>query len=1482
MRTDKTSKASIAGRTYPALLALVLSLAAGRGARATPVFDDLGDLPGGSEYSVANGISPDGKYVVGGSSSANSGTVDQFFKPTEAFIWSKADGMIALGDLAGGNFISIAYAVTSDGNRVVGTSEEFRSDFANTRLAPFLWIRGAGMGRLGPGKLGSPTTNPTGVAAATAIAPNGSRVVGNLTYTDPLCFFGDCTINKGFVWESFNPPQTITFFSSFGRTIAAEVNSAGTIVGTDRIPCPGPLGLTFYQSVAFRWPSGGALIHIADDTCNFVNTQAVGVSADGKTIVGVKDAGVFLWHEGDVPPLKVLAATAPAPVGLSDDGRVILDNAGGMYLDGQGPFDLRQILADTGVIDLLDVPAGDFHAGALSKNGLFVVGSVVDGGITKAWRVQLTDCDGNGLPDELEQKVFGDKVSDLIAQGSARFSDQRESLGYGDMISQYGRPWKPGTNQTPARDPAQPAEFLRSALRLTGCVDGSAVNTDQSADRFAIGAGFPSVQELHNFEMLLGNEALADAMDPTIGLDGISVDDLGDQFAFKGLSGIGDLLDDELALLRGRELPGAPSAWLNETTYYPEYTGIGGDKLRVAVYNRLPPNAIGTKGVAYRSNYKVADNYEAAQKFPQGHGDAYGHYLSALKATIGFLRDGPTGWPERFLVNIATTLSTADAALDSVRQIAEAGAARAQAAEQIVDLYYRRDFKESPEDPQSSELFSDPDLERGWSMGQWAHRGALGAYLDWAVASHWAPDDPARPVNRAGLPELAELAAAAGSFQDRLDTAGAGLDPLGLLQNVVPFGIDASGLQPGSGHSHYEQVRDAANRALDNARKAFENANQAGQRLRDADQSLEDFTSKLEDTRADSDQELISVFGLPSADDPSDNDLDPSTSNVEESQSHPDLTDFLVSDEAIAAAGWRPRQAPGEVQLALTELKVASLKVEQAELAIDELSAQIHDQTDFLVLLAQVERDKIKIITQAGNEQMALDDRLKEIDERKKTVGIIGKALGGWIGAAATGNPADFFSTIMSMAAEDMVPKDPQFETEFDVEKERTRVQTWKEIQLLELDDKVQFQVETDKLKALIRKTPQLIVDRAVALEVAAQAVGRLKQAAEKGKLLLAKKNRLESRIEGQLLEERWKDMAFRMVRNASLKNFRAFFDVAARYVVLTARAYSYEFDARSDGEDVLSGIYRERRLGSVAGLGGGLQSVILRLDSSVTVNNFNRPLETLGEGRFSFRRNLLGIGVADFPNDDLRFRAWLESQIVDRVEDLEVIRDQAQISAQRDYGPAIVIPFATEIDGRNFFGQGPDQPFGNTNFSITRNAKIRNFALRFDGVDTSLGIDPEQGTVFVYLMPAGQSVLRENTNQPVIEDELAVPWAVVDQFLPPPPLAITSDFADRSYNPWLSGTQSGGNFLGAIKRYRDSQAQVELGQATFFNTNLAGRSAWNTAWLLVVPGSQWTASSDPLEIRHKLLQFIYGLSADPTKHVGITDIRLIIQAYSH
>src|SRR5437660_10580757 len=80
--------------------------------RMTPAtFQGLGDLPGGSGFSDARAVSPDGSVVVGGSNSSSG---------YEAFRWTQTGGMIGLGDLPGPPFYSYAFGVSAYGSVVVG------------------------------------------------------------------------------------------------------------------------------------------------------------------------------------------------------------------------------------------------------------------------------------------------------------------------------------------------------------------------------------------------------------------------------------------------------------------------------------------------------------------------------------------------------------------------------------------------------------------------------------------------------------------------------------------------------------------------------------------------------------------------------------------------------------------------------------------------------------------------------------------------------------------------------------------------------------------------------------------------------------------------------------------------------------------------------------------------------------------------------------------------------------------------------------------------------------------------------------------------------------------------------------------------------------------------------------------------------------------------------------------------------------------
>lgn len=104
----------------------------------------LGDLPGGSVRSEAVGVSADGSVVVGSSKSANS-TANW---ANEAYRWTEAGGMIGLGDLAGGYFDSVAMGVSADGQVVAGVSDR-KYTMYEAYYGAFRWTPAGGMVAIG-------------------------------------------------------------------------------------------------------------------------------------------------------------------------------------------------------------------------------------------------------------------------------------------------------------------------------------------------------------------------------------------------------------------------------------------------------------------------------------------------------------------------------------------------------------------------------------------------------------------------------------------------------------------------------------------------------------------------------------------------------------------------------------------------------------------------------------------------------------------------------------------------------------------------------------------------------------------------------------------------------------------------------------------------------------------------------------------------------------------------------------------------------------------------------------------------------------------------------------------------------------------------------------------------------------------------------------------------------------------------------------
>jgi probable HAF family extracellular repeat protein len=132
----------------------------------------IGDLPGGSFNSIANGISADGTIVVG------QGVTDL---GSEAFRWTSGDGLVSLGDLPGGDVLTFATGISDDGNVIVGQGRSAVGDEA------FRWTSGGGMVGLGDLPGGSFDSR------ANAASSDGSVIVGQGTSA-----VGD----EAFVWTS--------------------------------------------------------------------------------------------------------------------------------------------------------------------------------------------------------------------------------------------------------------------------------------------------------------------------------------------------------------------------------------------------------------------------------------------------------------------------------------------------------------------------------------------------------------------------------------------------------------------------------------------------------------------------------------------------------------------------------------------------------------------------------------------------------------------------------------------------------------------------------------------------------------------------------------------------------------------------------------------------------------------------------------------------------------------------------------------------------------------------------------------------------------------------------------------------------------------------------------------------------------------------------------------------------------------------------
>jgi len=161
-----------------------------------------------SSSSIAYDVSSDGAIVVGYDTSGGS---------PEAFRWTQENGMVGLGDLAGGVDFSVAYGVSS--NRLVITGYS-KSDIGNEA---FRWTEATGMVGLG-------VVEGRSSSIAYGISADGSTIVGQSGY-------------EAFRWTEETGMIGLGILGGIlDQTMAVDVSGDGSIV----------IGNSMYEG-AFIW-----------------------------------------------------------------------------------------------------------------------------------------------------------------------------------------------------------------------------------------------------------------------------------------------------------------------------------------------------------------------------------------------------------------------------------------------------------------------------------------------------------------------------------------------------------------------------------------------------------------------------------------------------------------------------------------------------------------------------------------------------------------------------------------------------------------------------------------------------------------------------------------------------------------------------------------------------------------------------------------------------------------------------------------------------------------------------------------------------------------------------------------------------------------------------------------------------------------------------------------------------------------------------
>ncbi len=460
----------------------------------------------------------------------------------------------------------------------------------------------------------------------------------------------------------------------------------------------------------------------------------------------------------------------------------------------------------------------------------------------------------------IPQLVMGwvKRVLDRINPYEARYNDfynNESPATYSSMLQIVGPPYIGPVALNSDKDVIENVGLIQlyetvlaRARGLTLDIPGaSTTGTDQALLLAATRLAF-----LYN---LLAQEAYTDAQNPLIRVTHENGMDQYAPYVHAFYNQQDSLLSEELALLRGTDFLVA----------YP-------------AYNRLFWNYVKGEGeAAYNANYNVYDvnedgfinEFDAATLYPQGHGDAWGHFMSANRMHYELLVNNAFDWNARAeYYSLLDNVIEADY-LDE-QSFARIAAAKARAGVEILKGTYRRAYTADPDGQWQG--YRDPDSARAWGVGEWAKRTGHAALFDWAVGHAILPEESEADLDslehldrRTAHLELGELAAALHVTQTTIDGVNIGRNPVGMHSDALIFDLDPLRLDGNAETraTHFEQVYEHAVQASQNALAAQTIAARADQQLMLL--ANDTIALQFEALRQDMDyrNRLIELFGRP-------------------------------------------------------------------------------------------------------------------------------------------------------------------------------------------------------------------------------------------------------------------------------------------------------------------------------------------------------------------------------------------------------------------------------------------------------------------------------------------------------------------------------------------------------------------------------------------------------------------------------------------